>query len=219
MPALPGGGRELLSLFNRDVAHAARADVFGAGAYEAVVGVLFEYVARPAGDSADGEDGREEVKGDSELVVDRARVVIDVRVELLRGEQQRAQAFEDFEPARLAPLLAHLLREAAQPDRARVFGLVNPVAEADDLLLLRECVLQPLLRLVRRAYLKEHLHHVSVRAAVERPRERGYRARHGAVHVGERARDDARRERGRVQLVVCVEYEAHVEYARLALGR
>src|SRR5438874_1792473 len=118
-----------LSFVNRDVGNIARACVFGAGAYEAVVGVLFEYVCSPAGDAADGEDGREEVERDAHLVVGRARVVVNVRVELLLSHHQLAQAFENLEPTRLAVRLAHLLRELSEPDRARVFRLIDAMAE------------------------------------------------------------------------------------------
>jgi hypothetical protein len=45
---LSGGSALYSALVNRHVGHAARADVLGAGAYEAVVGVLFEDVPRPA---------------------------------------------------------------------------------------------------------------------------------------------------------------------------
>ena len=91
------------------------------------------------------------------------------------------------------------------------------MAHAHDLLLPRERVFQPLFGAFGASDLKQHLHRVRVRAAVERAGEGRDRARDGAVHVGERPGDDAGGEGRGVQLVVGVEDEAHVEDARLAL--
>src|SRR5207344_2358424 len=57
-----------------------RADVVGARAYQAVVGVLLEHVRRPSRYAADGEDGREEIDRNAERVVGRGRVEINVGV-------------------------------------------------------------------------------------------------------------------------------------------
>jgi hypothetical protein len=60
-----------LPLIDRHIRKIARADVFGARANEFVVGVLFEDVAGPATNSADGENGRVEVERNSHHVVCR----------------------------------------------------------------------------------------------------------------------------------------------------
>lgn len=61
-----------LPLIDRHIRKIARADVFGARANEFVVGVLFEDVAGPATNSADGENGRVEVERNSHHVVCRS---------------------------------------------------------------------------------------------------------------------------------------------------
>ena len=45
------------------------AQVLGAGADQAVVGQLLANMGGPAGDAAAGEDGREDVRRDSQIVV------------------------------------------------------------------------------------------------------------------------------------------------------
>ena len=58
-----------LSIADRSVGQIAGADVFGTRADELVIAVLFEDVARPAGDAADGEDRREKVERDVHHVI------------------------------------------------------------------------------------------------------------------------------------------------------
>src|ERR1035441_287098 len=62
-----------------------RPDVLGAGTDEAVVVQLLDDVGSPAGDAADGEDGRVEVDVDAQSRVRRGRVKVHVGVELLVG--------------------------------------------------------------------------------------------------------------------------------------
>src|SRR5208282_5306725 len=59
------------------------ADVVGAGADQAVVVELFDYVGGPSADSRYGEHGGEEVYVDSERVVSRSGIEVDVGVEFL----------------------------------------------------------------------------------------------------------------------------------------
>ena len=72
-----------LALFDWSVGcRVGGAGVVGAGADEAVVVVLLDDVSGPAGDAADGEDGREEVDVDAEGGVGGGGVEVDVGVEL-----------------------------------------------------------------------------------------------------------------------------------------
>src|SRR5262249_17800816 len=60
-----------LSLINRDVFQIHLAGVFGARADQFVVAELFEHMRGPAGNAADGENGRVKVNRDAEHVVCR----------------------------------------------------------------------------------------------------------------------------------------------------
>ena len=62
--------------------------------------------------------------------------------------------------------------------------------------------------------IEQHLHHLGVRAAVERSLQRRDAGHDRGVHIRERGGRHARRERRRVQLVIGVEHERHVERAR-----
>ena len=107
--------------------------------------------------------------------------------------------------------LARLLRQLLEHRRPRVHRRVHRVTEAHDLLVALEPVAHVRLGVLRRADLLEHLHRLFVRAAVQRSFERRHRAGDRAEHVGERGRDDPRRERGGVHRVVRVEDERGVE--------
>jgi len=72
-----------LALFNGRPPDIAWANVFGAGADEAVVGVLFHNVGGPADDATYGEHGGKHVIGDAQAVQDGGRVKIHVSVQIL----------------------------------------------------------------------------------------------------------------------------------------
>ena len=118
-------------------------------------------------------------------------------------------------PAVFAELLAH----AAQVGGAGVFGLVDAVAEAGDLLLGGEHVLHVFdgvgAGLVDGV---EQAHHGFIGAAVQRALERADGAGDGGVNVGEGGGDDAGGEGGGVQFVVGVQDEGDVESAGGGLG-
>src|SRR5690606_20904018 len=62
------------------------ADVLAVRPDQPVVGVLFDHMGRPPRHPADGEDRGEQVGGDAQVVVDRGRVEVHVRVEALLRE-------------------------------------------------------------------------------------------------------------------------------------
>jgi hypothetical protein len=59
------------------------ADIFGAGADQAVIGVLLENVSCPARYAATGKNGRIHIDGKAHHIVDRGRVEIYVAIESL----------------------------------------------------------------------------------------------------------------------------------------
>src|SRR5437764_1018594 len=122
-----------LSFVQRRVRHVAGADVLGTRTDQAVVPVLLQHVRGPARHAADGEDGREQVGRDAEVVVGRGRVEVDVGVEAFVGLDRLLHLPRYLVPLRLAALLAQLLGQAAQVRGARVLGPVDAMAEAHDL--------------------------------------------------------------------------------------
>src|SRR5688572_24787636 len=113
-------------------------DVVGPRPDEAIVRVLFEAVRRPAGDAAHREDWREQIDRNAERVVDRRRIEVDVRVELLLRLDERFDALRHLEPACVSRLRSELLGHAAQVRGARVLRRVYAMAESGYLHLLRQ---------------------------------------------------------------------------------
>src|SRR5687767_2700902 len=128
----PGRSR-LAALLDRNVLKSARPLIDLGGTVDPVGLQLLEPVGEPAGRPGDGEDRREQVAGDAELLVHDAAVEIDVRVDALGPDQlghhlleldrhiverSRAEARED------------LADQALQDGGARVLDLVDAVAEA-----------------------------------------------------------------------------------------
>ena len=81
-----------------------------------------------------------------------------------------------------------------------------------------ERLLEPLVDLVV-ADLEKHLHDVGVRTAVKRARQSRDAGGDAAVHSGQRARNDTRRECRSVQLVIGVQDQANVEHMFLVRVR
>src|SRR6202042_1170393 len=94
MPPMPGAacatatptGRSASSRAQRHPGEAALADVLAVRPDQPVVRVLLDDVRRPARHPADREDGGEQVRRDAQVVVDRGREEVHVRVETLLGE-------------------------------------------------------------------------------------------------------------------------------------
>ena len=117
------------------VADAVRSDVFGAWAVESVVCELFDDVPAPAGDSAHGEHGCEEVELEADAVVCGCAVEIDVGVDSFCGDG----CFHDLLDAvafgvevLIAGVFCELFCECFEVCGAWVVGLVDAVAEAHD---------------------------------------------------------------------------------------
>src|SRR5690606_32139505 len=113
---------------------------------DAVALQLLEPVREPARDAGDGEDRREEVDLDAELLVDDAAVEVDVRVDALGADEVGHLPLEldgDVVDGRAALLLEEALGEGLEDGRAGVLDLVLAVTEAHDLVLAGEPVLGP----------------------------------------------------------------------------
>src|SRR5262245_14017777 len=100
--------------------------------------------------------------------------------------------------------------------RARIFGLVDPMSEARDLLFASELAANHLIHALaggRLAKLEQHLHHFGIRAAVERSLERADRGNDSRIDVSKRCCCDAPGKRRRVQLVIGMKRQSDIESA------
>src|SRR5213078_3754818 len=73
----------LSPLFDWNVFSHLRADVFGTRANQAVIGVLFKDVGRIASDATTSKDGRIQVNGKAQHVVNGGRIEIDITIKAL----------------------------------------------------------------------------------------------------------------------------------------
>src|SRR5208282_3124953 len=112
-----------------------RPDVLGAWADEAVVVQLLDDVGRPAGDAADGEDGRVEVDVNAQGRVGGSRVEIHIGVQFLVGVDVEFDGARHLKPLGFACIPAQLFAHAAQVGGAGIFGFVDAVPKAGNLLL------------------------------------------------------------------------------------
>ena len=95
--------------------------------------------------------------------------------------------------------------------RARVERLVNAMADAHDLLLLRQLLLDVGIDFVFAPDFLEHVDHAFVRAAVQRPFQGADRERDRGVEVGQRRDGDARAEGRGVHAVIGVQHKRDIE--------
>ena len=111
---------------------------------------------------------------------------------------------------RLAGLLAQHLREPPQVRGPWIFRAVHAMTEARDLFLLRQLGADVLLGALGPGVLAEieqHFHHFGIRAAMQRALQRADGADDGGVNARERGGRHARRELGRIELVIRVQDE------------
>ena len=196
------------------------ADVFGAGTDEAVVVVLLDDVGGPAGDAADWRGwGVKRSMFDAEGGVGGGGVEVDVGVELLLLLDEELDLARHIEPFGAACGAAELFGHAAEVRGARVFGVVDAVAEAGDFFLLGEH-LADVLDGVGTGFVDgvEEAHGGLVGSAVEGTFEGSDGTGDSGVDVGEGGGDDARGEGAGVELVVGVEDERDVEGSGGGLG-
>src|SRR5215210_4942205 len=99
-----------------------------------------EPLSDPARGTRDGEDDREHLRRHADRLVDQARVVVDVRVQLSLGEElvverPLLELRGDLELGALPGHLEHLVDVLLDDPRARVVVLVHAVPEAHEALL------------------------------------------------------------------------------------
>ena len=181
------------------------------GTDQPVVGQLFQDVGGPAGRAGDGEDRREQVGRNAEGIIDGGGIEIDVGLKVLLLEHDFGDALAHLNPLWLADLRAENLSHALEVRRARVEGLVNPMANAHDFLPLRQRVGDVGIDAVERADFLQHFDDPLVGAAVERPLQGADRAGDGRIHVAQRRDGHAGAEGGGVHAVVGVQHVTHVQ--------
>src|SRR6266853_853910 len=95
-----------------------------------VVLPLLEDVGAPAGDAAGGENAGEQFARNSHVVLEARRIEIDVAVLVNRLLNHPFELDRNFVPFRLSLFEAQPARKLFEVPGARVFDLVNRVAEA-----------------------------------------------------------------------------------------
>ncbi len=107
---------------------------------------------------------------------------------------------------------AQFFGQRAQVRGAGIFGAIDAVAEAGDLLLVDEHVLHVGQCRFFVARIEQHADDFFVGAAVQRSFQRSDAGRDGGVNIGQRGCHYARREGGRVQLMIGVEDQGDIEH-------
>src|SRR5579859_7277551 len=95
---------------------------------------------------------------------------------------------------------------------ARIFGVINPMAKAWNLLLLCQQALYILDRIGARGInCLQNEKHSSVRAAVQRPLQRANCRRDSGMHIRQSRSGNARGKRGSVEFVVGMQDQSDIE--------
>src|SRR5712691_2472732 len=119
--------KRLPSLFNRNVLGHFGPDIFGTGANQAIISILLQNVRSPAGNTTTSKNGRIQINWNTQHVVDRSRVEIDVCIEALVLLDILLNDTRDLIPAAITSALPQLLRYCSQVRGARVFCPIDAV--------------------------------------------------------------------------------------------
>ena len=123
-----------------------------------------------------------------------SRVEIDICVQFLVALHELFNLVRHVEPLGLANGLAEVAGHSAEVSRARIFGVIDAMAKAGDLFLLRQHGLDILDRIGPRCVNRlQDMKCGFVGTAVQRPFERADRRGDGGVHVRQRCRRNPRR--------------------------
>src|SRR5262245_16838584 len=184
--------------------------VEAAGAHDAVVVELFDDVGGPADDAGDDEEGRVDVFGEAEVVVEAGAGPIDVGRDAFflpnDGFDRVGHAFHVL----VAGFGGDLGGEFFEVDGTGIAVFVNAVAEAHDFFLLGQGVADPGFGTVRCADFVENIHRGFVGAAVERAFEGADGGGDAGMQVGEGRYDTAGGESAGVEFVLGVEDERDI---------
>src|SRR5437870_4050671 len=185
-----------------------RADVPVQRSEEAVVLPILDHVGRPARDSREGEDWSEEVRRNAEAVEDQPRIEVHVREDALRRELSDDRVLDrggepevgvvPLHPGELPGVVLH-------DERPGIVGLVDPVPEPVDFLLVPEGVHHEILRGVGLSDRFDRVPGGFDGAAVKRSFQRRDGADDRAVEVRQGRGCHGGPERGRVQSMICVQ--------------
>src|SRR5579863_1833971 len=109
-----------LSLVDGDVVvWILRPDILCPGTDKPVVVELFDHVCGPSADAGYGEDWREKVHVNTQRVIGRGGVEIDIRVQLLIRFHELLNLVRDFKPFSLPAGVSQIARHDAQMRGAR----------------------------------------------------------------------------------------------------
>src|ERR1051326_2338812 len=110
--------------------------IFGPRADQAVVVELLNDMGGPSADAGDGEDRGEQIHIDAQGVVGRGRIKIHISIQLLVGLYELFDLVRDLKPLPLPTGVAQIATHHAQVRGAGIFGVVDAMAKAGNLLLL-----------------------------------------------------------------------------------
>ena len=164
----------------------------------------------PADDATRGEDAGEHVARDSHVVLQAGREEIDVAIPLDRVEDGLFHRDRNVVPLGVTRFDSQSARQLFQMNGARVFDLVDRMAEAHELALLGAHRLDPRHHVFDAADFHQSLQHFGVGTAVQRPFQGTDRTGHRGIEVRQRGGDDSRRERTRVQAMLGVQNQDQV---------
>nr|EJJ00122.1 hypothetical protein JVH1_2139 [Rhodococcus sp. JVH1] len=165
----------------------------------------------PPGDPAHHEHRREHFHVESHQVVRRTGREVEVRRDPGGGGDRLLQDVVHPHPLLAAGGGGDVEQCRLHRRHPRVTVLVDPVTETHHLLLGSEFAQQPLLGAVGLADLEHVVHDGLVGAAVQRTLQRPDRRGDRTVDVGQCRRHHAGRERGRVETVLRIQDQRHLE--------
>ena len=162
-------------------------------------------MGRPTGCARNRENRGEEVRWDSEAVVDGGRVEIDVCVEAFAFAHHGGDAFAHPNPFWFTELFGEFDGHALEMRRARVEHFVDAVTDAHDFLFLSQLLLEPRIHVFFGANLLEHVDDALIRATVERTLEGADGGGDCGEHVAQRCHGDTGAERTGVHAMIGME--------------
>src|SRR5579859_4289999 len=195
----------LAAFVDRNPFQVFRAGVIGAGTDDLAVLALLDDVGRPPRGAADDENRREHRGWHPQHVIAGGAIPVQVREHLLLAPHDLFHALGNVEEFHVAGVAGQPPGDFLDHLVARIGDGVHGVTEADDDLLFGDASDDIGFGVFRIVVTPDGVESELVGTAVLGSLERAYRSAYRRIHVGTRARDYARRERGRVEFVFGVE--------------